>query len=339
MRLPILFALLLVATPAQAEPRLRDPWPSAAETAGIQSIGVEFPSSSPFTPAEIGSAETATATARLYLPQDSERAPPRSLPAVIMLHGSGGVLSARELTYGPQLAAMGVAALVVDSFAPRRDKATGFIERLLEITESMVLADAYAGLAFLAGRPEIDPSRVVLAGFSYGAMSTMYALSAGIAERLAPDGLRFAGHVAFYGPCIARFEDRRTTGAPLLMLYGGRDELIDPERCAAFAGDMRAGGSPVETIVYPEAVHQWDGGIGLRPIGRLLNPCRFVVAPDGTVRDERTSLTMTGPVFRRVILFLCVDNRPYLIGADAEVRARSNRDFGAFLARVLARKN
>ena len=39
--------------------------------------------------------------------------------------------------------------------------------------------------------------------------------------------LRFAGPVAFYGPCIARFADSRTTGAPLLMVYGEKDELID----------------------------------------------------------------------------------------------------------------
>jgi dienelactone hydrolase len=337
LRLPLaLLLVVLVTLRAQADVRLRDPWPGPAETAAIQPLDVQFPSSSPFTPAEIGSAEPTTAMARLYLPAGSSAAPARSIPAVVMLHGSGGVLPARELTYGPQLAAMGIATLVIDSFTPRRDKAIGFIERLLEITESMVLADAYAGLAFLADRPAIDPARIVLAGFSYGAMSTMYALSAGIAERLSPAGLRFAGHAAFYGPCIARFEERRTTGAPLLMLYGGRDELIDPQRCAAFAADLRAGGSAVETIVYPEAVHQWDGGTPLRPIGRLLNPCRLVVAPDGTVRDERTSLTMTGPVFRRVILFLCVDNRPYLIGGDAEVRERSNRDFGAFLDRILA---
>src|SRR5437763_372096 len=82
------------------------------------------------------------------------------------------------------------------------------------------VTDAYAGLAWLASRGEIDPKRVVLTGFSYGGMSTMYALQAQIAERLAPTGLRFAGHVAFYGPCITRWEDKRTTGAPLLMLYG-----------------------------------------------------------------------------------------------------------------------
>src|SRR5580704_17395342 len=95
----------------------------------------------------------------------------------------------------------------------------------------MFVADAYAALAYLATRPEVDPHRVALAGFSYGGMATQYALYAQMADALAPNGLRFVGHVSYYAPCIARFVDSRTTGAPLLMLYGTDDQLIQPDRC------------------------------------------------------------------------------------------------------------
>ncbi len=315
---------------------LRDPWPSAAELAGVSPQEVSFPSSSPFTPAQAGpSAEPTTALGYLYLPRPGARgsapAAPRSVPAVVLLHGAGGALPAREHLYGRQLAAMGAAALVVDVFGARRDRAAGFTERLLEITETMALADAYAGLRFLSQRPEVDPRRVVLLGFSYGAMASMYGVWATAAERLAPGGERFAGHAAFYGPCIARFEERRTTGAPVLMLYGEGDELIVPERCAEFAADLRRGGSRAEVVSYPGAVHQWDGGQPRYAVGRLLGPCRLRVGRDGRVRDERTRLQMTGPITRRLILAACVEDRPYLIGADDAVRARSNRDLGRFL--------
>ena len=114
------------------------------------------------------------------------------------------------------------------------------------ITETMFVADAYAALRDLATRPEIDAGHVVLAGFSYGGMATTYALYAQMADPLAAaGGLRFAGHVAFYAPCIARFRDSRTTGAPLLMLYGAEDELIVPDRCEQVAKDLRGGGSEV----------------------------------------------------------------------------------------------
>src|SRR3954471_446466 len=335
----LLLSMLLTSTisPGQAVRtsvgwQLADPWPSAEATMGIRGQPVTFPSSSPFTPRDAPRADPTTAVATLYLPPSrSAVARPRSVPAVVLLHGAGGVLAAREHTYGRQFAAMGAAALVVDVFGARRNRATGFTERLLEITESMAIADAYAGLRFLRQRPEIDPGRIALVGFSYGAMATMYALNAGVAALMAPGGERFVAHAAFYGPCIARFAEPRTTGAPLLLLYGTGDALIDPARCEEFAADARRGGSRVEVIAYSGAVHQWDGGLPRMPIGRLLNRCRLSVQEDGAVRDLRTGLPMSGPLLRRAILALCVDDEPYMIGADDAVRAQSNRDLGRFL--------
>jgi hypothetical protein len=71
-----------------------------------------------------------------------------------------------------------------------------------------------------------------------------------------------------------------------------------------------------------------------RLIGRQLAGCRFRVERDGTVRDQNTLLPMSGPFLRKVILGLCTGSRPYPIGRDDAVRAKSNRDFGAFLTRV-----
>jgi dienelactone hydrolase len=322
---------IALAGEASASWRLRDPWPAPAEVADIAGEAVAFPSSSPFTPADVSDAEPTTAIGHLYLPPTP--APPRSIPAVVMLHGAGGVLYAREHTYARQLAAMGAAALVVDVFGARRDRAGGFTERLIEITETMALADAYAALRHLPRHhPGIDPDRVVLLGFSYGAMAAMYGVWAPVAERLAPGGERFAGHVAFYGPCVALSDEGlRTTGAPVLMLYGEADALIVPERCAAFADDLRRGGSWAGVVAFPGALHQWDGGTPRRAVGRLLGGCRLRVGADGRVHDLRTELPMAGPFLRRLILAVCVGDCPYLIGADEAVRARSNRVLGRFL--------
>jgi dienelactone hydrolase len=201
----------------------------------------------------------------------------------------------------------------------------------------MMIADAYAGLRYLAEQhPGIDSSRVALVGFSYGAMASMYAMNGRIAAQLGR-GLKFAGHVAFYGPCIARFSDSRTTGAPLLYLYGTADILIDRARCEEFAADLRKGGSAVDIIGYKGAPHQWDGGWGRRTIGRTMHACRHRVERDGTVRDLNTLLPMSTPFTRKVILGLCASGPPYPIGADEATRARSNRDMGAFLAKVFSR--
>ncbi|WP_291295673.1 dienelactone hydrolase family protein [Elioraea sp.] len=311
---------------------LQRPWPAGETLAEGQDV--TWPSTSPFTPQEAlwGSAAPTAAVGTLFTARRPAGAPPP--PAVILLHGSGGVLAPRERTYGKQFAAMGITALVVDAFAARRERGTSFTERLLNITESMLLADAYAGFRFLVAKGEADPRRVALVGFSYGAMATMYALNEAAARAFAPAGERFAAHAAFYGPCIARFEEPRTTGAPLLMLYGTADELIDPARCAATADGFRSGGSTVEVIAYDGAAHQWDGGRGPLRIGQLLNGCNIKLERDGSVRDLNSGLAMSGRVSRMIILGMCVENRPYLINADAAVRARSNADLGRFLATV-----
>lgn len=338
--LGLLTALAILAAPAvaAAAPDLALPWPEEAAAAGLAGERVAFDSASPFAFADASngpeSAPPTEAVGTLFLPPGASAAAP--VPAVVLLHGASGVQSVREITYGRQFAARGVAALVVDVFAPRRERATGFINRLLEITEAMFLADAFAALDYLATRPEVDAGRVGLVGFSYGGMVATYAAYAQVAERFAPDGRRFAAHVAFYAPCIAEFEDNRATGAPLLMLWGGRDAIIDPERCARVARQLEAGGGKVETVAYPEAVHQWDGRFAAeREIGRNIASCHFYVERDGTVRDKGLWLPMTSVFYRKVILGLCADSEGYLIGRNDAVRALSNRAMGEFLGRAL----
>jgi dienelactone hydrolase len=333
----VLAALLMVAAAhaTLANPGLTADWPDPAGISQVTQQDVVLASSSPYllTDVDRKRAPATTVHGILFLPPGPHA--PHSLPAVVMLHGSGGVLAARELTYGKQLAAMGIAVLVVDSFGGRRDLGDSYIERLLNITETMFVADGYAALDSLAQRPEIDSKRVALVGFSYGAMAATYALMAEVADRMAPPGLRFAGHVAFYGPCLVRFDDRRTTGAPLLMLYGRDDQIVDNARCTAFAGDLRAGGSKVDVVVYPGAVHQWDGPFGRHLIGRNVSACDFEVQRGGTVHDRSSGFVMSNPTMREMLLGMCVSDKPYPIGRDDSVRQKSNRDFGRFLARVL----
>lgn len=331
---------LALATPANARDAeaalLETPWPSGSSSRSVAGQEVRLASADPFGLTDVASAPDRTVIARLFMPEHASAAEP--VPAVVLLHGAGGVLSARELTYARQFTEMGVAALVLDAFGNRRDLATGFIERLLSITEAMLLADAFAGLRYLDQLPEVDGSRVALVGFSYGAMAATFAAYEQVSEIYAPEGERFTGHAAFYGPCIARFQDNRATGAPLLMLIGSEDEITDPERCADVAEELREGGAEVEMIRYEGAYHQWDGGrAGPRRSGRNLVDCNLSVTRSGTVRDRTTWLSMGSPLLRRVILGLCARSEGYLVGNDDEIRARSNADLGRFLAKVFAR--
>ena len=317
----------------RADPGLPLVWPPADADAGIAVREVSLASATPFTLDDAGDprdAPPAELRATLLLPQEASAANP--VPAVVFLHGAAGVLSSRGPAYARQLAQMGVAGVVVDSFGSRRELGTSFIDRLLNITEAAILADAYATLAWLDGLPEVDGERVALMGFSYGGMATLYGVQEQVARTFLPQGPRFAGHVAFYAPCIASFEETATTGAPVLMLAGDGDAIVDPQRCAETEAALEAGGSTVTRITYEGAYHQWDGNrAGPRPIGRNLAPCRFVVEADGDVVDGRSGLPMTGPFLRKIILGLCSDSDGYLIGRDDAVRARAVADVARFL--------
>ncbi|MBO6783371.1 MAG: dienelactone hydrolase family protein [Alphaproteobacteria bacterium] len=337
LHLAALAAVTLLATAARAGDVDLSEWPDHTAISVAGGTSVTYPSHSPFTLWEVGKSDEldppTEARAALFLPDGASA--DRPAPAVVLLHGAAGVLSARELTYGAQFAEMGVAALVVDAFGARRDRASGFIDRLLNITETMVIADAYAGLRYLDSLPQVDGERVALMGFSYGGMSTMLAAFEQTAATLSPDGLRFAAHISFYGPCLARFDDKTATGAPVLLLAGAKDAIVDPERCNEVVEDLREGGAEAEFVVYEDAYHQWDGRFGgPRMIGRNLAPCAFNVNESGVVRDTFTFLPMSGPFLRKVILGACVESEGYLIGRDDAVRARSNDAVGAFLMKA-----
>lgn len=318
---------------------LTRPWPAEAGLERYAGKDIRFPTTSPFAPTDTDTAEPATGVGTLYLPAPpgQGRRPARSVPVVILLHGASGVRYAREHVYGRQFAAMGLAAVAVDVFAARNNGG-GFVRRLIDVTETMMIADAFAALRWVVRKhPAVDPRRAFVMGFSYGGMAAAYMLDRRITEKLGR-GLRFAGHIAFYGPCIARFAEPRTTGAPILMMYGTADELIDPARCRAYLDDMKRGGSAGRLIAIKDAPHQWDGGWPQFRIGRQMHGCRLRVEPDGRIRDLNTGLVMGSPVLRMTILGLCVGGPPYLIGRDDRARQISNRAVGRFLHVILTGK-
>ena len=350
------WGLLATTSVLSAEPESTDvlagPWPAPLAVQDRTGERFAFASSNPFSLSDVarsadvvapaGTAVAAgshSALGLLFLPDHAD--PARPSPAVVLLHGARGVSQSREITYARQLAELGVAALVIDVFASRRDRATGFTDRLLEITEAMALADAFGALKALGDRPEIDAERIALIGFSYGGMSAIYAAHAQVFElyaarfALSPER-RFRAHVAYYAPCIARFDRIEATGAPVLMMWGDQDEIIDPEACAAVAADLRAGGTTVRQQVFAGAYHQWDGNLSSPwRAPRGLADCDFRVRENaevvGRVLGLPFHLPMDDVFSRKLLLGLCSDTDGYLIGRNLAVRDRSNRALAAFL--------
>lgn len=332
-------AALAMFLPAAAQAQIPLRWPEAEAARPDEAQTLRLPSSSPFSLVDVGREDplrnpSARAIAHVYVPEGASAEDP--VPAVVLIHGSGGILSSREPAYARQFQEMGVAAVVIDAFSSRLHMARGLVQRVLSITETMMLADVYAALDYLDRHPGVDGERVALMGFSYGGMVTTFAAFEQVAELYRPDGPHFAAHVAYYGPCVTEFEQPRATGAPILMLLGGLDETVDPERCADTMAQLREGGAEGEIVLYPEGYHQWDGsGLTPRRVARDMSPCRFVVEENGMVREAESGLPMAGPLTRRLLLAGCTHPRGYLIGRNDAIRAQSNAEVARFLNPVL----
>ncbi len=104
----------------------------------------------------------------LFLPPGNEK-----VPAVVLVHGSGGIYKAL-LDYWPQqFNAAGIAVFTLDMFGPRGVQSTA--EDQSQVPFAADVADAFAALRVLATHPRIDPRRIAVMGFSRGGIATLRA--------------------------------------------------------------------------------------------------------------------------------------------------------------------
>jgi dienelactone hydrolase len=294
----------------------------------------------------MGHALPTTGVGTLVLPEGASADAP--VPAMVILHGSGGQREAREQETARRLAANGIAGFVVDYYAPR-----GFVGeqdymlRVLSVTEFDAVADAYGALRHLSSHPAIDGERIGVMGFSYGGMATRIAMDERVRRMLTPGHPGFATYIDVYGPCFQQFGTRESNGGELLTLRGTEDRSNDLEACAEREAELRAIGVPVETHVFEGAGHAWEAQFPQR-MGDTpyvagctmvyderghssVNGVPIADVPVATSRNERIALRVASGAS----MSECVGTG-YLIGRDDEAAAKSSAAIDAFLARTLS---
>jgi dienelactone hydrolase len=92
------------------------------------------------------------------------------LPAVILLHGSGGI-SGYVTDWEMDLNSMGVATFVIDCFKGRGIVNTNNDQS--QLGRLSMIVDAYRALDVLAKHPRIDPNRIAIMGFSRGGQAAL----------------------------------------------------------------------------------------------------------------------------------------------------------------------
>lgn len=214
-------------------------------------------------------------------------------PAMVIHHGSGGISNEREYAYAREFIAIGVAAIVIDSFTPRGVKST--VRDQSAVTGLEFLSDAMAALKAAVAHPALDPKRIGITGFSKGGTSSLYSSLEAQARRFAPNGPRFALHVPFYPACGNHYRAVAGTAAPVLILMGQNDTYVGTAPCLELAEHMRAAGVKVETVIYPGAGHGFDAG---RPYnisdGENYSRCVYTEQPDGGWIERSSGITTHG---------------------------------------------
>ncbi|WP_075222568.1 dienelactone hydrolase family protein [Acuticoccus yangtzensis] len=284
---------------------------------------VRIPTANPFVLADHDpSGKPVPMAAELYKPATL----PGPFPAVVVSEGLGGVKTVRERRYGRFLAQHGFVALVVDSFKTRGFHKAAHPIRAVNVTESMMLADAFAGLTWLADRPDVDPARIYNIGFSYGGMISILTAYEQIRRLFVASDEKFAAHVSYYGPTVPRLEDYRTTGAPVAILNGELDENFDPKRLELIAGDLKNGGSLVENVVFPDTYHQWDSD----DLKRRFDPFNIKalgvwIDPDNKLFDERNGRQVKDFKSRLMMIAGSVSLKGFHLLRDPEIMQKSDR--------------
>ena len=204
------------------------------------------------------------------------------IPAVVLAHGCGGIARNTD-GWVAELNRAGIATFVLDSFTGRgvKEICTGH----QSVAQASRLVDVYRSLAMLATRPQIDPRRIALMGFSQGANVTLFAATLKFQRAWMPQGdYQFAAYLAFYPGCVLRLDhEDQVADRPIRVYHGSADDYTPLNQCARYVDRMRQAGKDVELTVYPGAYHAFDspGPVEWHPALRNPTNCNLVELPDG----------------------------------------------------------
>jgi dienelactone hydrolase len=252
---------------------------------------------------EMRPVETVTLSAQQFLTGDKNGQPatlagelriPKpgtdKLPAVILIHGSGGIAPPQD-RWMQEINSIGVAAFILDSFSGR-----GIVNTITDQSQLSTLGmmvDAYRALGTLAQHPRIDPNRIAVMGFSKGAVAAVYSSNERFRKAYGPANVEFAAHIGLYTPCTPTYrDDDKVTGKPIRLFHGIADDWVPIEPCRAYVERLKKSGVDVALAEYPDAYHAYDYFYLKEPVklplAQTARNCQLAEGDAGQILNSKT---------------------------------------------------
>jgi dienelactone hydrolase len=185
-------------------------------------------------------------------------------PAVVALHGCGGLFDRAGTTFDPRyldyvarLHQAGFHVLLPDSFGSRGSGSICTVPNdKRSITVETRRGDALAAVDWLASRPEVDPRRIVMLGWSNGATTALSAMNAARPAH----ARNVAAAIVLYPGCSSFLKAPFRLERPTLMLLGEQDDWTPPEPCSRLADRARQAqpGLEIDVHLYSDSRHGFD---------------------------------------------------------------------------------
>jgi dienelactone hydrolase len=220
-------------------------------------------------------------------------------PAVILLHSSWGWADPHE---GVQVYAEALSSAGYVTLEPRMFPGVGG-----NGTPSSYLPEFFGVLRYAATRPDVDPNRIAVSGFSSGGILSLIAATKWANESYLNGSPRVAAYAPFYPVCWlleANVKGKPSavptdawlewTGAPVKIFAGGKDDYDDrdPNACQEAIDSLPESARKSFSVkVYASATHGWDqrdSATFYEPLACKGRGCNNSNLPDAQITRQST---------------------------------------------------